>query len=554
MRTKVLLIVLAVLLGAVIKTGFNDIERVKSPVSTHNFGATVYQIDSMQPERETYASLKWENSKNTKSFVSGTVLKAIWVDNVAILRKADAEIGDVYATKGYYKANDRGQGFYTIRVRDSNFDVDDGGSVIFLDNGNVAELITDGTVNVKQFGAYGDDVHDDTSAIQKAINTGNIVYIPQTGSRYLTSGTIQLSNNKIVNEGIIKYTGFGYALSLAPIDNINCLTVDLGTVITATGGCLELDTTNAWMQYVNIYFKKFAASSTGNCVYAKIVADSWANEIRLINGRFARGKNGVFLDRTTATTPTSNWFFVRCGFEGIKNGVNIPEGAAGWVFNCCRAYESLSTVVYSRALSWKNYQKIVWIGTRGVGKYFVDSNFYEILFLSGYSQINSSIIGFRPIVLYNKMVYGIEYNQGRRHLISSYDNASTYNPITQKQTIDFDIVYSYLQSTTGTAKIELPITRTFSIPASSYDDDATSVDILMPESMFVVANYDATNSFLLNIEIKPGVTVTLYGKEGSHILYSKTNSTGSNITKNVKLSHVDHIYVAEELTGKIVTY
>ena len=64
----------------------------------------------------------------------------IYVVNIAELKASDGKIGSVYRTLGYYTANDGGAGLYSIRTKTQS-DVDDGGSIIFLANGNVAEKI-----------------------------------------------------------------------------------------------------------------------------------------------------------------------------------------------------------------------------------------------------------------------------------------------------------------------------------------------------------------------------------------------------------------------------
>lgn len=116
--------------------------------------------------------------------------KIFTYDTITALRSASL-VPDVYAlTSGYYEHNDGGCGFYYIRTKTQS-DVDDGGSIIVLNNGNIAELITDKMVNVKQFGAKGDGVTDDTNAIRNAINSrvANEIFFPR-GSYLVTSNSV----------------------------------------------------------------------------------------------------------------------------------------------------------------------------------------------------------------------------------------------------------------------------------------------------------------------------------------------------------------------------
>nr|DAX51619.1 MAG TPA: tail fiber protein [Caudoviricetes sp.] len=111
-------------------------------------------------------------------------------DNVAAM-KADHFIwaGVKAITSGYYSANDGGGGNYIVRAKTAE-DVEDNGSIHFLQHNLVAELINT-QLNVKQWGAKGDNNVDDFVPIQKTIDfaaskKGGTVLIPK-GTYRITS-------------------------------------------------------------------------------------------------------------------------------------------------------------------------------------------------------------------------------------------------------------------------------------------------------------------------------------------------------------------------------
>lgn len=127
--------------------------------------------------------------------------------------------GDVVQTLGYYDANDGGSALYQI-VNDNSLE-DDGGSVHSLTNGLRAKIIIDSSVNVKQFGAYGDGVVDDTEAIKNAINyidnliNKDIIFTECT-SIIISSGKYKITS-QIVIPSYLSIKGIGNVVFLSYI-------------------------------------------------------------------------------------------------------------------------------------------------------------------------------------------------------------------------------------------------------------------------------------------------------------------------------------------------
>lgn len=100
-------------------------------------------------------------------------------DTVADLITKDLETGQTISTKGYYVEGDGGGASYLIQTAAEFGGAPDEFGDHTLANGNVAALQVSGSVNVKQYGATGDGVTNDYSALQAALTARNDLYFPE---------------------------------------------------------------------------------------------------------------------------------------------------------------------------------------------------------------------------------------------------------------------------------------------------------------------------------------------------------------------------------------
>ena len=156
----------------------------------------IYNDGNFTPLSDLLGSLgtklkRWGSIFANKVFASNL---PIVYNNVEEM-KADTMLWEGMNTKtlGYYAPNDGGGASYLIRGKLES-DVDDGGSIQELANGLVAELmIENGIVNVKQFGAVGNGVTDDTIVLQRSFDSLNEVYIPK--GEYIYSDILTIKND-----------------------------------------------------------------------------------------------------------------------------------------------------------------------------------------------------------------------------------------------------------------------------------------------------------------------------------------------------------------------
>lgn len=160
-------------------------------------------------------------------------IKPYYFNTVADMKAYDLKNGDYAVTKGYYAINDGGEATYHITATESSTDYQEE-----LNNELYATLIIqDNTVNIKQFGAYGDDTHDDTNAFKSAISyvSGKYMNLYINSGKYIITETLYVdwSNTNFWQSfnGSYGITGAGIYQSILKFNTSNGLHINRNMAI-----------------------------------------------------------------------------------------------------------------------------------------------------------------------------------------------------------------------------------------------------------------------------------------------------------------------------------
>lgn len=302
--------------------------------------------------------------------------------------------GSFVETYGFYTLNDGGNALYKIR-NITNEDVVDNITLIpIITNENlIAELIYNKEINIKQFGAKGNGVTDDTNAIQAALNrvpNNSAIYFPY--GTYLTTAPLVFKTNsknlRLYSNGksIIKANHTGDCLVLTAlnenygnhvIENLVIQGVNnyyAGTAnFTSQGSGINL-TTAFYNDIVNCNVLGFKNgilingsihnTVRGNCFISNnevgILINGNTSNVNQINNARIRlnSKRGISIEGTSGTPyPTAN-IIDNCYIESnipypYENGGNAPTDSTGIyistsfnnIINNCY-FENLDSAIY----------------------------------------------------------------------------------------------------------------------------------------------------------------------------------------------------------------
>ena len=169
-------------------------------------------------------------------------VKVYFFDAVSDMKaSADLINGDYVKTYGYYAKNDEGGAFYKISSTAPS------GYYETLNSGLYAELIIEDAMNVKQFGAKGDGISDDTTAIQTALDNCLNIDVP-TGTYMINALTkINLNSNnrlRLDNDATIKaITNDATSYAVLWLEDVTNVEISGGTIegdrLTHTGSTGE---------------------------------------------------------------------------------------------------------------------------------------------------------------------------------------------------------------------------------------------------------------------------------------------------------------------------
>lgn len=243
-------------------------------------------------------------------------------------------------TMGYHFINDGGGAEYVVTnvQSDTKYQVSIGTNLW-------VELINPIEITPEIFGAYGDGVHNDTTAFQEALdynyettNTRN--YYPTFKScgnkKYLLDEiTIQGHNRNIY------FNGFFIANSnnILNIDDLWHSEIYLDRLESTLGSIIKFAPEVKNVGYVHFHGGSLYAKSGEPCVIVyPTETNKYANELSFENTGFRRGSTAIYANGSLVDIGGIS--LINCGIEGVLDGIIADTNVNHIAFINCRTAEA----------------------------------------------------------------------------------------------------------------------------------------------------------------------------------------------------------------------
>jgi hypothetical protein len=196
-----------------------------------------------------------------------------------------------------------------------------------------------GIVNVKDFGAVGDGVTDDTAAIQAAVDSNNIIYFPS--GTFLITTAIDCSNKSIQIKGINKKTTIiksitsGYTFVNVGKDSIISSISLIGNVVDGnyvtsgfTGSLQHIRVNDLYVKNIDVVFLSTEPQGWTSFSFFDDVWCEYSNSFYKYGNNYISNhfgfRNCVFQHMSVVfdLVRLEGWSFVSCNFEGISKLFN----------------------------------------------------------------------------------------------------------------------------------------------------------------------------------------------------------------------------------------
>lgn len=222
-------------------------------------------IDTLLPKADFSA----ENT--VKKYIDENPTRILTFDTVAAMQAATNLLaGMTCHTNGFHASGDGGAAYYTVSASGTANGMD----VLTLQNGLYATLVvTEPYVTPEMFGAYGDGTHDDTTAIQKAIESGRAVNLGD--DTFYCATSIDVTYYKEIFGGTLKLADSAQ-LIIRNYSSVHDITIELDSV--STDGVVFISnayTLNGDSNLKNVFDSVwFKVINSPNVVLFKLVAYS----------------------------------------------------------------------------------------------------------------------------------------------------------------------------------------------------------------------------------------------------------------------------------------